>query len=112
MLLKSQKANCTTGSFTAQHDLEGRAKTDSRIGLARAGNDRNAFWFPRWEQGKEPFEHDQLTALRSVRQALSGGFVWRRIGCLMRNYLPIGGRSEAICGVDGRNSRLWFPISS
>ena len=53
--LKSQKANNTTGCFTMQRDLQGRANADSRIGRARADYDRNAFSRPAMGAGQGAF---------------------------------------------------------
>ena len=72
-----------------------------------AGNDCDAFSLPRWEQGKEPIEHDQLTPAGAGRQALSGAFVWRRKLPLMRIYLPVRTQRTAACGLDGCKSCLW-----
>lgn len=85
----------------------GAPKPIQRSETSGAGNDCDAFSLPRWEQGKEPFEHDQLTPARAVRQVLSGAFAWRWKRPLMRIYLPIRKSSKAACGLDGRKSCLW-----
>ena len=113
----SKKAGIITDASQGElHYAGGVPDTASRVTptpiqqleTSGAGNDCDAFSLPRWEQGKEPSEHDQLTPARTLRQAQFGAFVWRRKLLLMRIYLPIQTSSKAAGGLDGRKSCLWF----
>ncbi len=88
---------------------KGAPKTDSGSATAGAGHDCDAFSFPRWEQGKEPFEPLQLTPAGRLRQALSGVYEWRRKVPVRRVYRPVPQESKAACGLAGCKSGLWFP---
>ena len=114
----SQKAGVITDASQGELHYEGVVMgATSRVApepiqrseASGAGNDCDAFSLPRWEQGKEPVEHLQLTSAGVVRQALYGVYVWRRKTPLMRVFLPIRTKGKAACGLEGRKSCLWFP---
>ena len=93
-----------------QRDLEGRADTDSTIGLAGRVTTATPFCIPRWEQGEGPFEAGRmLTETRCVFKRCPALWGLFRVAdfAVMGIYLSIAEKHEVSGGVDAEESGLW-----
>ena len=115
----TSRTHCTTGtSYLEQRDLEGRTDTDSTIGLARTGDDRNAFLLPTMGARRRTLPNS--AHFRSERGVWQSGptlrhanpvvfalvFVWR-VTSLRPSYFGVRDKHAVLPGLDASKCRLW-----